>query len=787
MTVSAVITRLKDEKQQSVPARFHCRAIMVQNINQYCELIEQLKGIPGTVMVSLDDLFSGDDVMPDYGKLCQKEYEDKWLILPGVSEYLRLFHVNEENAQRLSYLWHFQFDAKSTGRILIPLWGCETLWFDKSLHLNDDERQKDYLFNCIDQTSDAQLLDVQVLSHKFQQYVDQIRTENTSVFFGLKEWYGFWYNPKSYNNVKQLIITNRFKSVKATEGDIHIHVVDDMTAFIVEKMHNGNLINSNNCSQEVQEYLFESALEGLSLDEAILHILNINEIKPIDIMSKWNMLSIGKKELVLLWYKLHPDSSYLCHCTNSTNDIDDLTKHILLDIFSVYLNHREWIEESRQIVDVVPLNRSDDFFTLLDKIPSFEDRLNFLSSRELKERIYILHLIGEWLRADKEAVFQCSRLKMIYPALIAYLSEDYSDELLNSYFGKYKLYKLSNTLPQSEELYFDGIDPEEFDFRYPILSAEANSDTKVLWIDALGAEWLPLLKWSLGKNCCGHVDSCHTVQSQLPSETCFNEQWLQMTLPYEKYNKLDKLAHKGVIDDKDYYACIEEQIRFVSEIASIVNNLLKEYSRVIITGDHGTSRLAARFFHINAGLPIPNQASVGSHGRFCKVKEKPTYVASTQRLAEIHNEYYLVYSNYDHYVQSGFAAGADDDVPIYGEIHGGASPEEMLVPVISVSSKNELAIQANWRMQGNQTKVSNKKVCCQIHFSKPVSVVQASIGSAEADTQSTDIPSQDWSLTFSGIKVDKTEAFEVTVIADGKLVKTESIMISPALGGGDPF
>ena len=787
MTIREVITILQNERQQNVPSRFHCRAIMVQNIQQYSELIGLLKNIPDTSVASLEDLFSSEDVMPDFSRLCSNEFENKWIILPGVSEYLRLYHISEESAQRFNQLWHYQYDAHSTGRILIPLLACESIWFDKSLHLNDDERQREHYYDCRNNDSDIQSMNIQILSYAYEKYVNRIKTKQMQVFYGLKAWYGYWYNP-NIEDPNLLIVTNRYKSVKPTEGYIQIHVLKDLLSFINEKMHDGGQVNENNCSKETLEYLFEASLKGLSLDEAILQSLNINEINPIDIMSKWNMLSKAEKELVLLWYKLHPDSTYLSHCVGTAKSITGLPEQILMGVFAIQNNHIDWIDEARSIVDIIPIKRTEAFYNALDKVPSFEDRLKYLSAKDSRERIYILHLVGEWLRTDKEAVLQCPRLKEIYPTLLAYLSDNYDDDNLNLYFGKYKMHKLSNTLPSSEDMYFEGIDPEDYEFRYPVLSNENNNQTIILWIDAFGAEWVPLLKWALTTNNNNETNfTVQIVQANLPSETCFNEQWNQMNVPYKKYDKLDKLAHKGVIDDKDYYACVEEQLRFVYELVSTINTFLQTYQRVIITGDHGTSRLAARFFHVNAGKPIPNHASAGSHGRYCQTKEKPDHISTNQKVVQLSDTYYIIYSNYDHYTKSGFAAGANDDDPIYGEIHGGASPEEMLVPVFTINSTKELPIQASWNMKDNRTKISNKRVCCQIHFSKPVSVVSASIDSFEAESLSSNVPSQDWTLVFTGIKVDKTESFEVKVIADGKLVNTDTIEISPALGSEDPF
>lgn len=72
--------------------------------------------------------------------------------------------------------------------------------------------------------------------------------------------------------------------------------------------------------------------------------------------------------------------------------------------------------------------------------------------------------------------------------------------------------------------------------------------TIVLWIDALGVEWMPLLQWSVRRICDATVKKCAIAQATLPTETCFNDQWKNINAPYKKLDKLDKLAHKGVVD-----------------------------------------------------------------------------------------------------------------------------------------------------------------------------------------------------------------------------------------------
>lgn len=786
MTVQEVINVLCEERMKRLPARFHCRAIMVQNVTEYAELLSELKKINDIRVVSVDELFSDADVLPNYEKLTEKEYQNEWLILPGVSEYLRLFHASEESAQRFGTLWKYKSDATSIGRIIIPLWGCETVWFDKALHLSDDLRQKDYFYDCRNIESSSQKLSIQVLSGEFEQYLFELENVRGSAYCGIKDWYASWYNPQP-EMTDQLILTRRFRSVRPIDGDIKIHIVRDTLSFIRENLSDGEILNENNCPEEAREYLFSYALKGKSVDEAIISTMNLYEFQSTDIMGKWINLTEGQKELVFLWYALHPDDTYLCHCVNLSSSIDELPKKILSAVFPARIAHPEWVEESQALIAAIPLQKSDDYYEELDRIPSKEERLYFLTADTAKERNYILHLVGQWLRDDQEAALENSKLKELYPALSAYLEDDYPDEELNDYFRRYKTYKLSNTLPVDQEIHFSGVECDTYDFRYPVLCEKADNDAFILWVDALGIEWMPLLKWAVRKRCIGKIDSAMVTQAKLPSETCYNEQWKNITNPYEKYDRLDKLAHKGVIDDKDYYACVEDQIQFIIEIAVKVDKLLKQYHRVLITGDHGTSRLAARYFHKIQGLTAPLGSEVGSHGRFCKVGSQ-AQAMNTQKVSnDSDGNRYFVFANYDHYTKPGFAAGVDDDIPIYGEIHGGASPEEMLVPVLTVDSRYEIPLTAKWNMTGNTVKISNKRAKCRILFSKPVSSIQAKTGEKEGECSSISIPSKEWTITFSGMKLDKITEYNISVIADGVIVNTEPVKIKPALGGGDPF
>ena len=140
---------------------------------------------------------------------------------------------------------------------------------------------------------------------------------------------------------------------------------------------------------------------------------------------------------------------------------------------------------------------------------------------------------------------------------------------------------------------------------------------------------------------------------------------------------------------------------------------------------------------------------------------------------------YAVFSNYDHFVQSGFAAGGDDENAIYGEVHGGASPEEALVPVIVFDSNKELPLTASW--QSTTVKIMAKKAKAMLNFNRPINSLQVRVGSVDGIcTPSFDKKS--WTVVLQGVSPN---TYSASVAANGALVHIDQLTILSALGGGD--
>lgn len=779
MTIQEVVAGFQREKQEAVASRFPCRAIMVKNVKQYCELLSELKKISDIRTIQVSELFSNADVMPRFENLKAPQYQNQWVILTGVSEYLRLFSKKEQTDRRFANLWSYQAPASSKGRIIIPLWGCEAQWFDSALNFTGDLRQQDFYYDCSDADEPEQTMKLMILSGAFEKYVSKLDILQGELKIGLQDWFDYWTDP-SVDEENFVLLTKRCNSVVTTNGNVAIHVITDTLAFIKEHMPGAEILTPQNCTVDMQSILLDYSLKGMTLDAALLKILNVSIFSGVDVMGKWKNMPESHKQFVELWLNMHPEDSYTNHCFRNVKNICDIPNAVMLEIFNVRQDRPEWIDEFHQLMAVMSIEPDDRFFEELDKIPVYETRLDFMTGNSKKERIYLIRMVGKWMKSDYEQISSCEKLRQVYPELFFYLSHavHQEDADLKGYLARYKAHKLENTLPADEDVYFAGFQTDVYDNRYSVLADNIDGDTIILWIDALGVEWLPLLSWTIKEHCDGKIVSTSVGQAILPTETCYNDLWSRMATPYSKLDKLDKLAHKGVVDEPDYYACIEEQLSFVAGAHKHITGLLKKHHRVIITGDHGTSRLAARLFHVKDGFSAPMDATVCSHGRYCKSVEAAGYAMPNTRVFKgSDGMQYVVFTNYDHFKQSGFAAGADDDNAIYGEVHGGATPEEMLVPIIVIDSNFEMPLSAAW--EKNIVKIMMKKARLSLTFNKPVQKLQVKVAGIDAEVSTSD-GGKRWSVVIPGIKQG---TYTAHVLANNILVDMPDVTILSAIGG----
>lgn len=401
------------------------------------------------------------------------------------------------------------------------------------------------------------------------------------------------------------------------------------------------------------------------------------------------------------------------------NEFDDNKKwmyFIALSIFGVkknaYLQHAVYNSANYNEFDkslfraILMLKHTDAEFPKLyserkDILKSFADSLEeavdfckVISIKEEKAIYYLTDLtqpekerIIEWLDTYGQGYTSTELVNIlhkVYPDLADYLSDyRFRNELLDSYFESYKYQKVINKILPSFELVVDEQSKkQDFVSILPARSAIVDkldlSNAHIYFFDALGVEYLGYIqskcnKYGLSVNiACGRCE--------LPSLTCFNKEFVAVC--HEKgctisdIKVLDEIKHHG--ENSFNYEKVKTPIYLISELEKI-DDLLKQirasiysghYDKAVVISDHGASRLAV----LHESENLWKMATNGVHsGRCCPKNE----IDSKLDFA-IDAEDFWVLANYDRF-QGGRRANV--------EVHGGASLEEIAIPVIEITKK----------------------------------------------------------------------------------------------------
>lgn len=275
----------------------------------------------------------------------------------------------------------------------------------------------------------------------------------------------------------------------------------------------------------------------------------------------------------------------------------------------------------------------------------------------------------------------------IYPALGQYLKPYIFDcgkhsEEFTEYFKQYKLQKVKNRVTSSflelvtknaTELPYTHLETRDS----AILRVEDKKSTYLYWIDALGVEYMAYITELVRKKGLSmHTDITY---AELPTITSINKGFFEKWPGQMKYKEeeLDDIKHKAkggfVYTDGSSPIHIYSELKVIERAVDFAATelALHHCKSVVIASDHGASRLAV----IHKQEEKYETDTKGEHsGRCCK--EFPD--ADLQYA--INENGYLVLADYGRFKKSR-AANV--------EVHGGASLEEVLVPVITLTLKKQ--------------------------------------------------------------------------------------------------
>lgn len=281
-------------------------------------------------------------------------------------------------------------------------------------------------------------------------------------------------------------------------------------------------------------------------------------------------------------------------------------------------------------------------------------------------------------------------LKHIYPALYAYLQPyKFKIPLLDSYFQEYKYQKVVNKIfPDFMHVVDEQAEKREFNLLIPArsekLDAIETDGTVVYFMDAMGVEYLSyIMDQCRVRNLMAYTIICHC---ELPSITSFNKEFVDVFMQggadfvpdKNGIKSLDDLKHHGVEEfdftNNEYPTYISRELDIIGETIEKIETKLMNgaYKRAIMIADHGASRLCVISKRENKW---ESESNAEHSGRCCPVSE----INEKPSCAIEENEYWVL-ANYDR-----FKGGRKANV----EVHGGATLEEVIVPIIEITYSPE--------------------------------------------------------------------------------------------------
>ena len=383
--------------------------------------------------------------------------------------------------------------------------------------------------------------------------------------------------------------------------------------------------------------------------------------------------------LYFLYLKLTADAEknvYLRYVLERSIDFEDFKKRIVNQIIEISHTDKQFhnfYEARKKLLAGYPEAEIAQFVV--------ENRINLLESiykltdNTMVEKQEIISLVAQYGRPEN--------LAEIYPDLSMYLERycfrnDTLSNKLTEYFENYKLQKINNRIDDSfmkiVEEYAMSREYNRLRTRDELISAIDRESTFLCWIDALGVEYLAYIVEIAKRK--GLMISVRIGRAKLPTITSVNNQffydWPEESR--EKIEGLDEVKHKDKGGYKygpnnKYPIHLARELEIISDVIdrAAIELSLRHYDRYVIASDHGASRLA-----VISGIEEKYETDTrGEHsGRCCKAFNNYDLPFATEENG------FVVLANYGRFKGSR-AANV--------EVHGGATLEEVLVPVIELS------------------------------------------------------------------------------------------------------
>lgn len=644
------------EHDANTPDLFPVRYINVETMELWVELKAFLSTLSRRSLL-LSETCENEDTAPNLIRL-KREIRCSMvptLVVP-LSEYLRI--NNSIASKTLNDILNANYEHNNDNklRIYIPVYRMK----DILVNIRLDPRQK----NCIlylDTGSDSDY-SLTIIQDDLDVSLEGNQTR------GYKEYFIYW-----EQNPEKPVILHTKTAVQYQDIIFADDVIVIVNAYDLLRYHFHMSFDFKKEFGTDDEWhqLSKAYGRAKNLEDAIKSILQVSSYSE-NLYENWATYTPFKRWALWLWTKSKNISGYLGKMISQSTDVDTFTTNIYRGIVTILgsSNFDQFYTQRKKLISVMRLSPTQSFYEDIKEL-SPVDRILCLTDLNIREKSLILLAYAEAGASNAARI----ALKSSYPDAYNYLEPiGFTESRLEKYFSMYRLQKLLNII--SDEFLMEANEIAasycelvwQFPARNDLIQKIYSNDAIVFFVDALGVEYVPLLLSLFPSD--GYEVESNIGHCNLPSTTSHNTDFLNDKMS-EKFYMLDQLKHSTT---SSYPESIVTEFEYINKIRNQVDDLLTRASTVIIATDHGTSRMAVLYREKSKVYCSKENSHRYDFGRFC-VDPVNDY---SDIEGCIHQGDFWIFANYDRFAERGAPSC---------EIHGGASLEEMIVPIIKISRK----------------------------------------------------------------------------------------------------
>ena len=434
--------------------------------------------------------------------------------------------------------------------------------------------------------------------------------------------------------------------------------------------------------------LSKSAENGQSAEkylEGLFGTGNINTRLALKRLLELSNDTLWQAHIWLLYRRLPSDSCIAKVISSNVTRDNILRKYVVDTAIAVItdINSKKYAAERAEALKAIGSDYESLIVEFIGQTKEMGDALQFLNCGTNAERVEIVR------RASKEDLSYGlpNQYAELFPTLADYFSIafEYEDDETTAYFSEYRRFKVSSSITDSfVKRAFDFVVSKTYPTRDAVMAElQTQSDVALLVVDAMGAEYMPLLL-ALAKRRGMNIESQTVVTAKLPTETVFNPVKWDEARMLPEIKSIDNIVHNGAakheasIPERNF----AETLRiFETEIMNRIADGLTRFARVVVTADHGASRLAVIAHNEGKGTTLPWEGQPDDWRYSLAPQGVP-------RPPELEQEYFPE-TKKTYWIVRGYNRLPKMGGKLY-ELHGGATLEERLVPVV-VFTRNAVA------------------------------------------------------------------------------------------------